>query len=177
MSVSGVSTSSFSDSSTQSVENTRQQMQQDFEQLGQDLESGNLSSAQADFATLEKLLPQNNSTSAAQNDPMAQAFSQLSQDLQSGNLSAAQQAYASIQQDFRSQSAQTEGHHHHQHHSDGGTGNLSQLLGQLGQALESGNLSQAQQTFATLQQDFQRWGQSPSQSSQSSSTGSPQTGS
>jgi outer membrane protein assembly factor BamD (BamD/ComL family) len=182
MSVSGVFTTNVADYTTQSVQNARQQIQQDSEQLGQDLQSGNLSAAQSDFATLEKLLPQNTSTSATENDPVAQAFNQLSADLQSGNLSAAQQAYANIQQDFQSQGARTEGHHHHPHQQgDGGTGNFSQLLSQLGQALRSGNLSQAQQVFASLQQDFEQWGQGQEQSqpsqSQSSSTGSSGTAS
>jgi hypothetical protein len=181
MSVSGVSSSSFSNLSTESVENTRQEMQQDFEQLGKDLQSGNLSAAQADFATLEQLMPQNNSASAAaRTSPIAQAFNQLSEDLQSGNLTAAQQAYANIQQDFQNRTAPTEGHrHHHHHHGDGGAGSFSQLLGQLGQALGSGNLSKAQQVFATLQQDFEQWGQSDghSQPPQSSSTASSATAS
>jgi len=180
MSVSGVFTTNVADYTTPSVQNERQQIQQDFEQLGQDLQSGNLSAAQADFATLQKLLPQNSSTSATANDPVAQAFNQLSQDLQSGNLSAAQQAYANIQQDFQAQSGRMEGHGHHHHHQlDGEAGNFSQLLSQLGQALQSGNLSQAQQLFATLQQDFAQWGQNPGQSqpSQSTSTSSSVTGS
>jgi len=181
MSVSGVFSSSFSNTSTENVQNTRQQIQQDFEQLGNDLQSGNLSAAQADFATLEQLMPQNNSATAAQsNNPIAQAFNQLSQDLQSGNLTAAQQAYANIQQDFQNQTARTEGHpHHHHHHGGGGANSFSQLLSQLGQALGSGNLSQAQQVFATLQQDFQQWGQSDghSQPPQSSATASSATAS
>jgi len=179
MSVTGVSTTNVANYSTESVQNERQQIQQDFEQLGEDLQSGNLTAAQADFATLQKLLPQN--SSATGNNPVAQAFSQLSQDLQSGNLSAAQQAYASIQQDFQSQGARGEWHHHHHHQGDGGAGNLSQLLSQLGQALQSGNLSQAQQVFASLQQDFEQWGQGQQQSqptqSQSSSTSSSGTAS
>jgi outer membrane protein assembly factor BamD (BamD/ComL family) len=167
MSVSGIFNGNFTYSNTQSAENTSQQIQPDFEQLGQALESGNLSAAQEDFATLEQLLPENNSTAAAaSNHPMAQAFNRLSQDLKSGNLSAAQQAYANIQQDFQSQAPQKEGHHHHTH--PGGS-EFSQLFSQLGQALTSGNLSAAQQAFATLQQDFGQWNQN-SQAAQSSST-------
>lgn len=169
MSVSGISSSSFSDYNVQSFQNTRQQIQQDFQQLGQDLQSGNLSAAQSDFATLQQLVPQNNSTSAAQsNNPIAQAFNQLAQDLQSGNLSAAQQDFTTIQQDFQrqatqeSQTAQTEGHHHH---GGGGDSALSQLFAQLGQALQSGNLSNAQQAFSALQQGFQQFGQSNGTSS------------
>lgn len=171
MSVSGISSSSFYDYDNQSVQNQQQQVQQEFEQLGQDLQSGNLSAAQSDFATLQQLVPQNSSTSSTQNNnPIAQAFNQLAQDLQSGNLSAAQQDYSTIQQDMQSQSAQMHGHHHH-HGGGSSQSELSQLFTQLGQALQSGNLSSAQQLFSTLQQDFPQLGQaSGSSSSQTAST-------
>lgn len=82
---------------------------------------------------------------------MQQDFEQFGKDLESGNLSAAQQAYANIQQDFRSQEGSVEGHrHHHYHHHDGGGSSFGQLFSQLAQALQSGNLPQAQQAFATL---------------------------
>jgi outer membrane protein assembly factor BamD (BamD/ComL family) len=153
MSVSGISSTSLYN--TQSTQNTFQQIQQTFQQLGQDLQSGNLSAAQSDFATLQKLVPQS-STSSQSNSPIAQAFSQLAKDLQSGNLSAAQQDYTAIQQDFQNQATQgqtqaTEGHHHH-HGGGGGSSEISQLLDQLGTALQSGNTSSAQSAFTTLQQ-------------------------
>jgi hypothetical protein len=177
MSVSGISSSSlFNYYSTQDVQNKMKQIQQEFQQLGQDLQSGNLSSAQSDFATLQQLMPQNNSTSSAQsNNPIAQAFSQLSKDLQAGNLSAAQQDYTTIQQDFQNQAAQMHGHHHH--HGGGGSeaSAISQLMTQLGQALQSGNLSTAQSVFSSLQQELQQLSQSggtfsAQKSSQPSST-------
>jgi uncharacterized membrane protein YccC len=173
MSVSGISSSSFADYGTQSVQNQMQQFRQEFQQLGQDLQSGNLSAAQSDFATLEKNAPQSSSASSAQSsNPIAQAFNQLSQDLQSGNLSGAQQDYATIQQDFQSRAA-VHGHHHHG--GGGGSGGseeseISQLLSELGQSLQSGNLSTAQQTYSTLMQDIQQSGQSDGLSSAPSST-------
>jgi outer membrane protein assembly factor BamD (BamD/ComL family) len=91
---------------------------------------------------------------------MAQAFAQLSKDLQSGNLSAAQQDFATIQQDMQSNAVQSGGHRHHHH--GGGENAISSLFGQLGQALQSGDLSTAQQVFSTMQQDFQQAGQSTS---------------
>ncbi len=167
MSVSGIS-SSFPSYDTQSTQN---QMQQEFQQLGKDLQSGNLSAAQADYATLQQLGPQSNSTSSAQNNsPIAQAFNQLSKDLQSGNLSAAQQDYGQLQQDLQSQASQMHGHHHH-HGGGSGTSAISQLFDQLGQALQSGDLSTAQQAYNTLQQDLQQGGQSGTASSPSSATG------
>jgi outer membrane protein assembly factor BamD (BamD/ComL family) len=171
MSVSGISSSSLFNYSTQDVQSKMKQIQQEFQQLGQDLQSGNLSAAQADFAALQQLLPQNNSTSSTQsNNPIAQAFSQLSQDLQSGNLSAAQQDYLTIQQDFQNQAAQTQGHHHHSGGGGSGSSAISQLFEQLGQALQSGNLSTAQQVFSSLQQEFQQLSQSSGLSSTQSSS-------
>jgi outer membrane protein assembly factor BamD (BamD/ComL family) len=169
MSVSGISSTSFYN--TQSVQNTVQQFQQAFEQLGKDLQSGNLSAAQSDFATLQQLQPQTNSTSSSQsNNPIAQAFSQLSQDLQSGNLSAAQQDYAAIQQAMKSQEAT--GHHHHHGSSSSGASEIGQLLDQLGTALQAGDLSSAQSAFTTLQQAFQQLTQSDGQTSSQSSSNS-----
>ena len=146
-----------------------QQMQQEFQQLGEDLQSGNLSSAQSDFATLTQLDPNlvstsstastASTTSSASSNPIEQAFTQLAQDLQSGNLSAAQQDYSTIQQDMQSATA-THTHHHHLH--SGGSANssqenpISQLFSQLGQDLQSGNLSAAQSDFTSLQQQFQQ---------------------
>jgi hypothetical protein len=200
MSVAGVSSSSFVDYGTQGVQSTMQQFRKDFQQLGQDLQSGNLSAAQSDFASIQQLQTGSSSTSSASStsptssssstsstsssqssNSVAQAFNQLSQDLQSGNLPAAQQDYAKIQQDFQSQGTQEHHHHHHQpHHGEGsgtsgsGSDSISQIFGQLGQALQSGNLSSAQQAYNTLQQDFQQFAQNngaPStQSSQSTAT-------
>jgi len=57
-----------------------QQFNQGFQQLGQDLQAGNLSAAQAEFVTLQQLGLQGLSTSTAQSSsPLAQAFKQLSQ--------------------------------------------------------------------------------------------------
>jgi hypothetical protein len=165
MSVSGISSASLYD--PQSVQNNFQQFQQTFQQLGKDLQSGNLSAAQSDFATLQQLQPQSGATSSSaseSNNPIAQTFSQLSTDLQSGNLSAAQQDYTTIQQALQTKSTQSEataGHHHH--HSDGSE--IGQLLDQLSTELQSGDLSTAQGTFSTLQQDLQDSSQNSGQTS------------
>jgi len=102
MSVAGIFSSSLSAYNPQSIQGRMQQFQQEFQQLGQDLQSVNLSAAQSDFATLQQSGPQANSTTSAQStDPIVQAFNQLSTDLKSGNTAAAQQDYATIQQDFQ----------------------------------------------------------------------------
>ena len=85
---------------------------------------------------------------------IAQGFTQLSQDLKTGKLSSAQQDYAALKQEFQTHTLRHDGHHHYQ--SEGsGTDPVSQLMGQLGQALQSGNLTSAQQAYSSLQQDLQ----------------------
>jgi outer membrane protein assembly factor BamD (BamD/ComL family) len=152
----------------------KQQVKQGFQLLGQDLQSGNLSQAQSDFASLQQLLPggQQSSlltpvSSAQSSNPLATAVSQLAQDLKSGNLTAAQSDFATVQQNLQQagpQAGAAHGHHHHHHQSDGDSGqssgqqnSISTLFGQLGQDLQSGNLSAAQQAYSSLQQAFQQF--------------------
>jgi len=166
MSISGVSNSLYNSN----VQNQFEQFQQEFQQLGKDLSSGNLSAAQADFVTLEQDMPQANSASQTSN-PIAQAFQQLSQDLQSGNLSAAQQDYSTIQQDIQSHASQM----HHHHHRSGGSqesqqSQFAQLFEQLGEDLQSGNLSSAQSVFSSLQQLFQSGNQQTTSGTSAGST-------
>jgi hypothetical protein len=48
-------------------------------------------------------------------------------------------------------------HNHHHHHVGGSGGSaIHQLLSQLGQSLQSGNLTAAQQAYSTLLQEFQQ---------------------
>jgi hypothetical protein len=164
MSVSGIGTTSLFSYLTQNVQSSRQQFQQQFQQLGQDLESGNLSAAQSDFVTLQQDMPgrssssaESSSSSSQSSSPIAQAFSQLASDLRSGNLSGAQSDYSTIQQDFQSMAAQHQsahGHHHYHHDDNSQSGEISQLFQPLGSALQSGNLSSAQQLYSSLQQDL-----------------------
>ncbi len=165
MSVAGISSSSLFNYGSQNVQNQNQMQlfRQEFQQLGQDLQSGNLSAAQSDFATLEKNAPQGSSASAPSSGAIFQGFQQLSTDLQSGNVSAAQQDYSNLQKDFQTIAAQ----HHHHHHVGGGesssgssssTSSTTQTLDQLGQALQAGNLSAAQQAYSSLMQEFQQFG-------------------
>jgi outer membrane protein assembly factor BamD (BamD/ComL family) len=154
MSVLGIMSSSLLNLGVQSMQNRMQTARKEFQQLGQDLQSGNLAAAQTDFATLQQMQPQ----STRSTSPISQDFSQLATDLKAGNTTAAQQDYAKIQQDFQSQGPQTQPYHHHHPHG-GGSGSSSnseigQLFSQLGSALQSGNLSTAQQAYATLQQDI-----------------------
>jgi len=97
-----------------------QQIKTEFQQLGQDLQSGSLQAAQQDYANLQQDLQQSisqqigghlqhrhtessqsSSTPSQQANPIAQAFSTLAQDLQAGNLSGAQSAFATLQNDLQ----------------------------------------------------------------------------
>lgn len=92
MSVSGISSSCLIDSSNQNIHNHLRQFQKEFQQLGADLQTGTLSAARQDFATLRKLAPQGKSPSPTpSSSPIVQMFHQLGRDLQSGDVSAAQQ--------------------------------------------------------------------------------------
>jgi len=181
MSVSGILSSVISSvigSQAQGAQSNRQQFQQEFQQLGQDLQSGNLSAAQSDFATLQQNAPpgsplSNSSSSTQGNNSLTNAFSQLSQDLQAGNLSGAQSDYSTIQQDFQSL-RQGQGAHGHHHHGGGGGGEASainQEFQQLGQALQSGNLANAQQAYTSLQQDFEQFSAGNNSATQNGSSG------
>jgi hypothetical protein len=150
-----------------------QNFQQEFQRLGQDLKSGNLFQAQSDFATLQQNAPAGSLFSAsspnsiAGSNPIAQAFQQLSQDLQSGNLSGAQSDFVVLQKDIQLNAMPgARGHHHHHrfhtYSSDESAGNapgsaIDPAFGAVGQALQNGSLASAQQAYAALQRDFQRF--------------------
>jgi outer membrane protein assembly factor BamD (BamD/ComL family) len=145
-------------SGSASAQTNYQNFQQEFQQLGQALSSGNLSAAQADFAAMQ---PQGASSAQSTSSPVATAMKQLATDLQSGNLTAAQQDYSTVKQDLQSSGG---GHSHHHHHHAGSSPQdfsqnpINQLFGQLGQALQSGNVSAAQSVYSSMQQDFQLLG-------------------
>ena len=73
MSVSGISTSNSLSQSLQTWQARAQKIQNEFQQLGQDLQAGNLTQAQSDFSTLS----QNVSSPLQSNSALAQAFSSL----------------------------------------------------------------------------------------------------
>jgi hypothetical protein len=159
MSIAGILSSTLFNLNSQTSISPQQQFKQELQQLGKDLQDGNLSAAQSDFATLQQnALSSSASVSTPNSNPIVLAFKQLGQDLQSGNLSAAQHDYSTIQQDAQSQSQSPQVRHHH-HHGGGGENSsqntIAQEFSQLSQALQSGNLSAAQQAYTTLQQSFQ----------------------
>jgi len=147
------------------------------QQLGQALQSGNLSAAQSDFATLQAAFSQpattaGSTSTGSTSNPVAQAFNQLSSDLQSGNLAAAQKDFSTVQQDLQNNLSSNHFHHHRHLSSAGGSGDSSnqnpllQDLNQIGQSLTSSNLAGAQQAYATLQQQLQQFALGSADSSQ-----------
>jgi len=158
-----MSVSAVSSSNTYPVQNYQspfQQVKNDFQQLGKDLQSGNLSQAQADYATLSKDLPSSQQSSTSQ---AAKDLNSVGQALQAGNLSQAQQAYANVQQDVQQAAG---GHHHHHHHGGGesskssassSSSTLSQDFTALGNDLQTNNLTAAQQAYTKIQADMQQY--------------------
>jgi hypothetical protein len=189
MSISGIASTALSSllTATQSTQNGQanfQQIQSEFQQLGHDLQAGNLTQAQQDYATLSQNFPnaQTGTTSGTSTtgstangaNPIAQAFTALAQDLQNGNLSGAQQDYATIQQDFQQQQQGSGAVHHHHHHGGGQEGSqISSALNSLSSALQAGNLSSAQTAFAALQQDLEQFAAGGSTGSTSGSGSTP----
>lgn len=188
MSLAGIFSSSLFNyltpqSQAQTSQSSKQQFQQEFQQLGQALQSGNLSSAQADFTTLQQQFgsstssTQSTSTTSASSSQSSSTFTQelnqLAQALQSGNLTAAQQDYSAVQQDAQNQTQKAHHHHHDRDRSGSGSGNgnsqnlFAQSLDQVGQALQAGNLSAAQQAYSSFQQEFPQLAQSSSLSQSS----------
>ena len=77
-----------------------QKFKQEFEQLSQDLQSGDLAAAQADFSVLAQHAPAPGQSTQAKG-ALAQAFDKLSQDLQAGDVTSAQQDVSTIRQAFQ----------------------------------------------------------------------------
>jgi outer membrane protein assembly factor BamD (BamD/ComL family) len=159
MSVAGISSSLIS--SLSQYQNPIQKVRQEFQQLGQDLQAGNLSAAQSDFTTLQQLTGQDSSTTQSSSS-ISSAFGQLGQDLQAGNLTAAQQDFSTITQDIQNAFSQVQGHHRHHHQGGAGENSsesnaIQEAFSQLEQALQAGNLSAAQDAYTSIQQDFQQY--------------------
>jgi hypothetical protein len=166
MSVSSIS------SGTNAFQSQLQQIRKDFTTLQTDLSSSNLSGAQQAYSALTQDLQGVNQSQSGQ---QASGTSQLSNDLaavgsalQSNDLSGAQSAFTQLTQDLQSaeqtqvQQAQAGqqvyGHHHHHHHhgdsSQTASTTVTNDLTALGNALQSGNVANAQSAFTTLMNDL-----------------------
>ncbi|MFZ0956748.1 MAG: hypothetical protein WAN60_10430 [Candidatus Sulfotelmatobacter sp.] len=157
MSIASVASSPISGFSVNSSANTSKlsQLREQFQQLGQDLQSGNLSGAQSDFAGLQQVAS-SAGTSTTANDPVTQALNQLQTDLQTGDLAATAPkpvggAPIAVQEPHARWG-------HGPHHIDPGgpedptSPGSDTSLEQLGQALQSNNLSAAQQAYNSVLQ-------------------------
>jgi hypothetical protein len=157
--------------------NVRQQRGQEFKALADDLQSGDLSGAQKALSSLQQLLPDftpatagltqssdatTSSGTGSDISPITTNLTALGQALQSGDLSGAQNDFQKLMQALQSIGA---GHHHHHHHKAAasvtgdakstGTNPIDTDLTALGQALQSTDLTAAQNSFTQLQQDMQ----------------------
>jgi hypothetical protein len=167
MSVSGI----CSNSNTNSQINPQYRLTSgEFQQLGQDLASGNLSSAQSDFATLQQSLgatggatgsttTASTASATSASNSLTQTLQQLSSDLQSGNISGAQKDYSTLQMSFRSP---INGHGYHHHGISGGpSGPIQSLFNDASQSSTGGttasNTTEVQQAFATLAQQLRQY--------------------
>ena len=121
----------------------------DFATLGQDLQAGNLTQSQSAYTQL-----QSDVQSATQNpvQQVQQDYTQLASALQSGNLTGAQSAFAALEQALEAQSGTNTPA---TAASTNSNDPIANDLNALGQALSSGNLSQAQGAFTQLNNDIQ----------------------
>ena len=131
MSISGIP-SSFNSSAVQQFQQAAQQRRQDFNNLAQALQSGDLSGAQQAFSDLQQLRQSSSSNLSSATQPsnqstnvIAQDFTALGDALKSGDLSQAQSAFAKLGQDLKAAqggSGHTHGAHHghHAHRSNDG---------------------------------------------------------
>ena len=143
MSIAGIASTAFAHLAN--VQRSYQKVQSEFKQLGQDLQAGNLTQAQADFVTLSQSLasPPNfvGPNAVGQQNPSAAASAASPPNFVPPK--AVNQA---------GQDQLASGSHHRIH--------FRQALSQLGQALQAGNLTAAQQAFATMEQIWQKFGSS-----------------
>lgn len=148
--------------------NPFQEIQQDFGQLANALETGDLSGAQSAYANIQQVLQgaaggsSSTGSTTLQND-----FASLGQALQSGDLSQAQSAFAQLQNDAGGGPVQT-APPADTYVSGGGPAQSPieeafQDYSQLATSLQNGNLAGAQSAYSNLQQLIQAY-QGPSDS-------------
>lgn len=120
----------------QDFQNIRQQQRQDFSQLAQALQDGDLTGAQKAYSDLQSLLPSNNQSgtntntnSGSPQNPIQSDFAALGKALSSGDLSQAQSEFSQLQTDLKNAYQNQSGipglgvhrgghHHHHEAPSD-----------------------------------------------------------
>jgi len=110
-------------------------LRDNFQQLEQALQSGNMSGAQQAFATLQQLMPNLSAGSQTQNSQKSNSQSlfrtdlnAIGQALKSGDLSAAKAALTKLQQDIQSVNKGHKGHHN-LHNVDGSKNSMPSSKG------------------------------------------------
>jgi hypothetical protein len=102
-------------------QNAFTQFVNDFNAIGNALQSGDVSTAQSALATFQRNLPGNSQSPSSQpfggNSQANTDYNSLAGALQSGDLSGAQQAFASLQNDLEG-GGKTRRHHHGSSSSD-----------------------------------------------------------
>ena len=158
MSISGISSASSTD-----YTNPFLKIKEDFQDIGAALKSGNVSDAQKAFATLQT---DSSSQAGDANNPMSTDIQSLGNSIQSGDVAGAEQTLEQIQKhmkghgDFAKQQIdlQSSTSNAASASQTGTTGSstdpIQQAFQSLSAALSSGNLSDAQSAFATLQNDL-----------------------
>jgi soluble cytochrome b562 len=123
-------------STVDQVPDPAQQVQQDYAQLNNALQSGNLADAKNAFSSLTQAIQQQSgengqesitaAASSTTTDPIASDINALGTALSSGNLTQAQGAFSQLQSDVQTAEQATGsqsstgavGHHHHHHHEE-----------------------------------------------------------
>jgi chemotaxis protein histidine kinase CheA len=111
-----------SDSSLIAWQEKMKQFQMNFEDLGNALQSGNLTLAQQAFATLLQGTPSNNNPQ----DTIKNDFDALGKALNSGDMASAKKAFSKLEQDM--QTLKTSRHHHHKKASQSNIDSNSQTV-------------------------------------------------
>jgi outer membrane protein assembly factor BamD (BamD/ComL family) len=124
-------------------------VQTDFATLGQDLQAGNLTQSQTAFSELQSAIQTATESPAQQ---VQQDYTQLASALQNGNLASAQSAFSALTQALQTQSGTNASS---TATSTNSNDPIANDLNALGQALTSGNLTQAQSAFAQLNSAIQ----------------------
>jgi len=164
VSIAGIAASSFSQARLRRARRpSSNRLSRNFKQLGQESASresragaGGFGGTAEDFPGAQGAIP-----GAAQKDSVAagRGFQQLSNDLHTGNLAAAQADFANLRQDLPQGHGPAIRPHRHPRHGEDATANpngIAQVLSQLGQAFQSSTSRAAQQSYATLVQQFQQ---------------------
>jgi len=166
MSVSSISSNNDQTYQLNQTSSRRQQRRQDFQELSDDLKSGDLNGAQQAFSALQQLFSDSSANGQTQTDQkvtgtnsVATDISALGQALQSGDLKTSQTDFAQLQNDIQSIG---QGHHHHHHKvsstsqdastagSSSSQDELSQLLANL--TSQSSSTAGSSSSSASIQQ-------------------------